>query len=259
MIPSVWPARWGRERRSTATIVAASAALVLVMWLVSVPLALMPEPIGPAAQEFGQGTRTTVWLTLVSGVLGVGIGLLAAIAKLAPLAPLRWAADFYVWAIRGTPLLVQVLFVFLALPLVVPWLQLSDFNSAVVALAVNVGAYNAEAIRAGILAVPKGQTEAARALGLTPAQTFLDVVFPQSFKIALPPLVNNVVALLKDSSLAYVIGVVELSNVGNRIQAATFQPVPVFVATASIYLVLTTVLTRISGAIEQRLDVEGRR
>jgi polar amino acid transport system permease protein len=71
--------------------------------------------------------------------------------------------------------------------------------------------------------------------------------------------VNNVVALLKDSSLAYVIGVVELSNVGNRIQAATFQPVPVFIATASIYLVLTTVLTRISGAIEQRLDVEGRR
>jgi polar amino acid transport system permease protein len=258
-IPSVWPASWGREGRSTATIVAASAALVLVMWLIATPLGWMPDPIGPAAQEFAVGTRTTVGLTIVSGVLGVVIGLLAAVAKLAPFAPLRWAADFYVWAIRGTPLLVQVLFVFLALPLVVPWLQLSDFNSAVVALAVNVGAYNAEAIRAGILAVPRGQTEAARALGLTPAQTFLDVVFPQSFKIALPPLVNNVVALLKDSSLAYVIGVVELSNVGNRIQAATFQPVPVFIATASIYLVLTTVLTRISGAIEQRLDVEGRR
>ena len=108
------------------------------------------------------------------------------------------------------------------------------------------------------LAVPTGQTEAARSLGLSPRRTFVDVVFPQAFKIALPPLVNNIVALLKDSSLAYVIGVVELSNIGNRVQAATFQPVPVFIATASIYLVLTTVLTQISGAIEARLDIEQR-
>lgn len=255
---TIWPARWTRQQRSSATIAVASALLVLILWLVATPLSWMPEPIGPAAQQFAGGTRVTVGLTLVAGLVGVALGVLAALAKLAPVPPLRWAADFYVWVVRGTPLLVQVLFVFLALPLVVPGLQLSDFNSAVVALAVNVGAYNAEAIRAGILAVPKGQTEAARSLGLSPIQTFRDVVFPQAFKVALPPLVNNVVALLKDSSLAYVIGVVELSNVGNRIQAATFQPVPVFMATASIYLVLTTVLTQISGAIEQRLDIEQR-
>jgi polar amino acid transport system permease protein len=254
---ALWPAGWTRQQRSTATIAASGVALVLVMWLVARPLALLPEPIGPAAQEFAEGTRTTVWLTLVSGTLGVLIGILAAVSKLAPFPPLRWAAGFYIWAIRGTPLLVQLLFVFLALPLIVP-LQLSDFASAAVALAVNVGAYNAEAIRAGILAIPKGQTEAARSVGLSPLQTFVDVVFPQAFKIALPPLVNNFVALLKDSSLAYVIGVVELSNIANRVQAATFRPVPVFVATASIYLVLTTVLTQISGAIEARLDIEQR-
>jgi polar amino acid transport system permease protein len=253
-----WPARWTRQQRSTATIAVASALLVLFMWLVARPLSWMPEPIGPAAQQFAEGTRVTVWLTLAAGLLGVALGVLAALAKLAPIAPVRWAADLYVWAIRGTPLLVQVLFVFLALPMMVPGLQLSDFNSALVALAVNVGAYNAEAIRAGILAIPKGQTEAARSLGLSPLQTFADIVFPQAFKIALPPLVNNIVALLKDSSLAYVIGVVELSNIGNRVQAATFQPVPVFMATASIYLILTTVLTQISGAIEQRLDIEQR-
>jgi polar amino acid transport system permease protein len=255
---ALWPRAWSRERRSTATIVTASTALVLFMWLVAKPLALVPEPIGPAAQQFAEGTRVTVELTLVSGFFGIVFGVLAALAKLARFAPLRWAAEIYIWAIRGTPLLVQVLFVFLALPMMVPSLQLSDFNSAALALAFNVGAYNAEAIRAGIQAIPKGQTEAARSLGLSPLQTFVDVIFPQSFKIALPPLVNNVVALLKDSSLAYVIGVVELSNVGNRVQAATFQPVPVFMATASIYLVLTTVLTQISGAIEQRLDVEQR-
>jgi polar amino acid transport system permease protein len=253
-----WPQGWTRQQRSTATIALSGVVLVLFLWLVATPLALLPEPIGPAAQEFAEGARVTVGLTLVSGLIGIALGVLAALAKLAPLPPLRWLAGLYIWVIRGTPLLVQVLFVFLALPMLLPGVQLSDFNSAAAALAVNVGAYNAEALRAGILAVHKGQTEAARSLGLSPTQTFIHIVFPQSFKIALPPLVNNVVALLKDSSLAYVIGVVELTNVGNRVQAATFEPVPVFMATACIYLILTTVLTQISGAIEQRLDVEQR-
>jgi polar amino acid transport system permease protein len=255
---AIWPSAWSRQRRSTATIVVASVALVLVMWLLAIPLASAPEPIGPAAEQFAEGTRVTVELTLAAGLLGILLGLAAAVARLSRLAPLRWAAGFYVWSIRGTPLLVQVLFTFLALPLLLPWVRLSDFESALAALAVNVGAYNAEAIRAGLLAVPRGQAEAARSLGLSPLQTFTHVVAPQGLKIALPSLVNNVVSLLKDSSLAYVIGVAELSNIGNRIQASTFQPVPVFVATASIYLVLTTVLTQVSGAIEHRLDVEQR-
>jgi len=140
----------------------------------------------------------------------------------------------------------------------VPVLQMSDFTSACVALAFNVGAYNAEAIRAGLLAVPKGQIEAARSLGLSRWYTFIDVTFPQAFKISLPPLVNNIVALLKDSSLAYAIGVVELTNIGNRIQAATFQPVPILLTTATLYLILTTVLTQISNAVEMRFDIEGR-
>jgi polar amino acid transport system permease protein len=255
---AAWPQGWTRQQRSTATIALSCVVLVLFLWLVAVPLSGLPEPIGPAAQEFAEGARVTVWLTLVSGLVGVVLGVLAALAKLAPFAPLRWVAGLYIWVIRGTPLLVQVLFVFLALPVLLPGVQLSDFNSAAAALAVNVGAYNAEALRAGILAVPRGQTEAARSLGLSPTQTFLHIVFPQSFKIALPPLVNNIVALLKDSSLAYAIGVVELTNVGNRVQAASFEPVPVFMATACIYLILTTVLTQISGAIEHRLDVEQR-
>jgi len=250
------PATWSRERRSAVTVAIAIAGLVAFLWLMMLPLGLMPEPIGSAAAQFAEGARVTVALTAVAGVIGILLGILAALAKLAKFPPLRWAATFYVWAIRGTPLLVQVLFVFLALPSLVPGLQLSDFNSAVVALAFNAGAYNAEAIRAGILAINKGQTEAARSLGLTPFMTFRDVIFPQSFRIALPPLVNNFVSLLKDSSLAYVIGVVELSNIGNRIQSVTFQPIPVFITTASIYLILTSVMTQISGAIERQLDVE---
>ena len=250
------PAEWSREKRSAVSIAIAVAGLFAFLWLMAIPLSWMPEPIGSNAAQFAEGAKTTIALTVVSGVIGIVFGVLAALAKLSKLLPLRWAANFYIWVIRGTPLLVQVLFVFLALPALVPGLQLSDFNSAVVALAFNAGAYNAEAIRAGILAVHKGQTEAARSLGLTPFMTFRDIVFPQAFRISLPPLVNNIVSLLKDSSLAYVIGVVELSNIGNRIQSATFQPIPVFITTASIYLILTTVLTQISGAIERQLDVE---
>jgi polar amino acid transport system permease protein len=253
-----WPAAWSRQQRSTATMVTASAVLVLLLWLMAIPMAHAPEPIGSSAQAFAEGTRVTVMLTLVAGLAGIAIGVLAALGRTSRVAPLRWAASFYIWVIRGTPLLVQILFVFLALPALVPFLQLSDFASACVALAFNAGAYNAEAIRSGLLAVPRGQIEAARSLGLTRWYTFFDVTFPQAFKVSLPPLVNNTVALLKDSSLAYAIGVVELTNIGNRIQAATFQPVPTLVTTAVIYLVLTTVLTQISGAVERRYDVEGR-
>lgn len=250
------PRRWSRQRRSAVTIGIAFAGLLLFLWLMAIPMALLPQPIGEAAMQFAEGARITVGLTVVSGLIGIVLGMLAALGKLSSFFPFRWIAGFYVWVIRGTPLLVQVLFVFLALPVMVPRLQLSDFYSAVVALSLNAGAYNAEAIRAGILAVHKGQAEAARSLGLSALQTFRDVIFPQSMRIALPPLVNNFISLLKDSSLAYVIGVAELSNIGNRIQSVTFQPIPVFITVASIYLILTTVMTQISGAIERQLDVE---
>lgn len=256
---SFLPAHWSRERRSAVSIAVAVIGLVLFLSLMSIPLSWMPEPIGPAADQFAEGAKVTVELTILAGIAGIALGVMTALAKLSKLPPLRWIANFYIWVIRGTPLLVQVLFVFLALPAMVPGLQLSDFNSAVVALAFNVGAYNAEAIRAGILAVHKGQTEAARSLGLTPFMTFRDVVFPQAFRVALPPLVNNIVALLKDSSLAYTIGVVELTNIGNRIQAATFQPIHSLTTVAAVYLILTTILTQISDAIERQLDVERHR
>ena len=237
---------------------AAGVVLVLLLWLMAIPLSWAPEPIGNNAQYFAEGTRVTVLLTAVAGVTGVLIGVLAALGKTSKWPPLRWVAGAYIWVIRGTPLLVQVLFVYFALPVMIPALQLNDFTSACVALSLNVGAYNAEAIRAGLLAVPRGQVEAARSLGLSPWFTFIDVSFPQAFKISLPPLVNNIVALLKDSSLAYAIGVVELTNVGNRIQAATFQPLPILLTSATIYLLLTTVMTQISNAVERRFDVEGR-
>ena len=258
MLIALWPRHWSRQQRSNATLVAALVLMVVMLALLGQILSLFPEPIGSNAQAFSDGARTTLWLTLISGTVGLILGTAAALARTARWIGLRWLSGFYIWAIRGTPLLVQILFVYFALPVLVPGLNLPDFAAAVVALGLNVGAYNAEAIRAGLLAVPRGQTEAAKALGLGRVHVFMDVVFPQAFKISLPPLVSNFVALLKDSSLAYAIGVVELTNVGNRIQSATFQPIATLTTVAITYLLLTTLVTQISNAVEYRFDVEGR-
>ena len=105
----------------------------------------------------------------------------------------------------------------------------------------------------------RGQTEAARALGLSPMRTFLDIVLPQSLRVALPALANNLASLVKDSSLAYAISVVELTMSGYRVQAESYQPIPVFMTTAVIYLILTTAFTTLTAALEARLEVGQKR
>ena len=255
---SPWPRAWGRARRSTATMASSVVLMLVVLWGLARIVAFAPEPIGSNAQAFADGARMTVALTCVSGAAGILLGIFAALGKVSRVPPLRWLASFYVWVIRGTPLLIQVFFAYFALPQLLPFVKLEEFGWACVALGLNVGAYNAEAIRAGLLAVPKGQVEAARSLGLNRWYTFRDVTLPQAFKIALPPLVNNIVALLKDSSLASVIGLVELTNTADLLRAKTYLPIPSLVTSAAIYLLLTTVMTQFSGAVERRFDIEDK-
>jgi polar amino acid transport system permease protein len=255
---SPWPAAWSRQRRSSANMIVAVAAMLLLLWALGRVLSYAPAPVGKEAQTFADGAVVTVQLTLVSSAAGMVLGLLGALGRLSALPPLRWIAGLYIWVIRGTPLLVQILFVYFAVPALMPGLEMSEFTSAAIALALNVGAYNAEAIRAGLLAVPKGQIEAARSLGLNRWYTFIDVISPQAFKISLPPLVNNVVALLKDSSLAHAIGVLELTGAGEALRASSYLPVPALATTALIYLALTTVMTHFSDAVERRFDIEDK-
>jgi len=246
---------WANERLDgdLCTMVASVAGLVIVLFLLPVPLSLFPAPIGPAAVLFGRGAKATLLLTCAAGSIGLILGTLAALGRFSPYFMVRRLVAAYVWVIRGTPLVVQILFVYFAMPSITPVLQLSGYWSAVLALSLNIGAYNSEVIRAGILAVPLGQTEAAQSMGMRPIATYMLVVLPQAVRICLPSLVNNVVALLKDSSLAYVIGVVELTLVGSRIQAESFRPVPVFITVACIYLTLTTFLIIFSNALERRM------
>ena len=242
------------------TMVGSMVGLLVFLWGLAIPLALAPAPIGPAAQQFCEGARITVWLTLLSGTTGVVLGVLAGIGKLSRFKPVQWLCSFYVWIIRGTPLLLQIMFVWLAIPSILPsGIELSDLSCAVIALSLNVGAYNTECVRAGILAVPNGQIEAARALGLSPLQTFIEITLPQSLRVALPALANNLASLVKDSSLAYAISVVELTMAGYRVQAESYQPIPVFMTTAVIYLILTTAFTTLTAALESRLEVGQKR
>lgn len=243
-----------------ALIKGIAAIIVTVVILVGMEaiLTFFPHPIGENAKDLADAVWTTVGLTVAAGIFGTVVGTVAALGKASAIAPVRWVFSFYIWVARGTPLLLQILFVFFALPVLIPGLEFSDFTSAVVALAFNIGAYNAEAIRSGLLSVPKGQIEAAHALGLSKLTIFNSVVMPQALRICLPPLVNNGVSLLKDSSLAYAIGVVELSNAASRIQSATFEPVPVLITSAIIYLTLTTGLTQVTNALERYLSVDKR-
>ncbi len=268
-----------------AAVAALLAAALVVSWFaffyllaegVRLYLTVMgftPGKVAFYADSIRRGAEVTLKLTVISSLAGLVLGLVAGVSKLSRNPIFRYPATFYVWLVRGTPLLVQILFAYNALPQLLDPLWkplenvgfrpiqdvLTEYWAAFIALSFNVGAYNAEVIRAGILAIPRGQWEAAQSLGLSQAQVMRYVVIPQALRIVIPPLVNNVVALLKDSSLAYTIGLFELVMAGQRIISATFRPVPVYLAVAGVYLLLTTVLTFFTNWLERRFQSQGTR
>jgi polar amino acid transport system permease protein len=241
------------QRRTGIQMGLSILGLFVFLWFLAALLSPLPNPIGAAAKQFSDGARTTVALTLISAFFGGILGIALGLGKMSSARAFRWPSEFIVWLIRGTPLLTQILFFYLAMPAIAPQLQLSEFWTAVIALSINVAAYNAEVFRAGVLAVPRGQKMAAQAMGFRSSQSFVYIVLPQAMRVSLPALANNIVALLKDSSLAYAIGVVEVNMIAQRVQAESFQPVPVFMATGLIYLILTTALTQFSCAVEDRM------
>ncbi|CAM5415541.1 hypothetical protein MAUB1S_07052 [Mycolicibacterium aubagnense] len=234
--------------------VAALPFLLVFLLFSALPFSLLPDPIGSNARQFEEGVRTTVLLTVFSGAGGLLIGVALALATDASSRWLRIPAAMLVAVLRGTPLLVQILFVYLGLPSLIPSLTLSALASALLALTLNVGAYNGEVIRGALAAIPIGQTEAALALGLRSSQILFLVKGPQALRLAMPGLVNNLIALAKDSSLAYTIGVVELTNVGNRIASSSFLPVPVLLTTATVYFVITAWIAWSAGTLDDRLS-----
>ena len=212
-------------------------------------------PWGRMAQTLLRGLWLTVALTALSLLLGLPLGLGLALARQGRGRVLRGAASAYVELFRGTPLLVQIIFVYYALPQLVG-LDLPPFTAAVLALTLNSAAYVAEIFRAGIGAVDAGQLEAAQALGLSRWQGLRHVVLPQAFRHALPPLTNEAIALLKDSSLVSIIGMAELTRSGQELASQLAAPLAVWPAVALFYLLVTFPLTRLAGALERRLRIQ---
>ena len=197
------------------------------------------------------GAGVTIKITALSVALGVVIGLFVGIARISRIKILRVLAAIYVDFFRGTPLLVQIFLVYFALP-VITGQRVDPFVAAIGSCGINSGAYVAEIFRAGIQSIDKGQMEAGRSLGMTWVQTMRYIIVPQAFKRVIPPLGNEFIALLKDSSLVSVIGFEELTRRGQLIIAKTYASLEIWFSVAIIYLIMTLSISRLVAYLEKR-------
>jgi len=197
----------------------------------------------------------TIQVTLVSFalalILGLGIGLL----RIQRRQPWNWLARAYVDCVRGVPLLVIIFFVYFGLGRILP---LPQFLAGVIAIGFCYSAYVGETLRAGIEAIPRGQWEAARSLGMSWSQTARWIVLPQAFRIVVPPLMNELISCLKDSSLVSIIGLRELTRAGREYSSGTFVDIQTWLMVGLMYLAMTALLTRLSGRLEARLQGAAR-
>ncbi|WP_394244181.1 amino acid ABC transporter permease [Vibrio astriarenae] len=203
--------------------------------------------IGPLTEGLIVTIKISLWSLLFAIVIGLFVGLMRISSNIA----LRKLAITYVELIRGTPLLVQIFIVYFFIGTV---LDLDRFTSGVIALSVFTAAYVAEIIRAGIQAIPKGQMEAARSLGMNYVQAMVYVILPQAFKRTLPPLAGQFINLIKDSSLVSVISITDLTKAGREVVSGSFAPFEVWFTVAALYLILTSSLSWAIQTLEKRLS-----
>lgn len=197
------------------------------------------------------GIRVTIPLTLVSFFLGLIIALITAMVQVANIPVVKQIARFYVWVIRGTPLLVQLFVIFYGLPSV--GIILDAIPSAIIVFSFNTGAYASETIRAAIEAVPVGQIEAGYCVGMNYLQIMGRIVLPQALRTAFPPLSNSLIGLVKDTSLAANITVAEMFLAGQRIAARSLEVMAIYCEVALVYLLFCTVLTKLQSYCEKRM------
>lgn len=214
----------------------------------------------PYLSWFLEGALMTLWVSLLTVVFGSLIGFIATLAKRSRFKVLNWIATAYTQVIRGTPILLQLYIITLGLPSL--GISIPDvfgprsglLIGAVIALAINSGAYTCEIFRSGLNSVDNGQVEAARSLGLTSRQTMFYVIIPQAIKTILPALGNEFITMIKESSMVSVIGVGDVMYQQKIVQGATYRVFEPLIMIAIIYFVMTTVLTTILGYFERRLN-----
>lgn len=200
----------------------------------------------PYVGGFVDASVVVLALSVCAIVVSWACGLLVALTNRSPIPLLHYISGFYVWFIRGTPALVQIFIVYFGLPQI--GLRMSPFVAGVVALGLNGGAYIAEIVRSGLMAIPKGQMESAQALGMSRTHMMRRIILPQVFRIILPPITNEAITMVKNTSLLSTITVVELTLYSQTIISTTFRPFEFYIATALIYLAMTTIISQ--GALE---------
>ncbi|MDP4083256.1 MAG: amino acid ABC transporter permease [Bacillota bacterium] len=201
-----------------------------------------------------QGLKVTLYIFVIAITLGFLLGLVVALLKLAPFKILNWIAKIYVDAIRGTPFIVQLFFIYFGINSF-HIISLNNTTAGIVTVAINAGAYFTEIIRAGIQSIDKGQTEAARSLGLTGSQTMRYVILPQAFRRMLPTITNQSIISLKDTSLLSVIGIADLTQQGQIQASATFEVFKIWLIVGVIYFIIIYLLSILANFVERRFEL----
>jgi His/Glu/Gln/Arg/opine family amino acid ABC transporter permease subunit len=205
-----------------------------------------------------RGMVVTVETTVLALLIAICLGLFTCLAGLSKKGPLRFIARFYIWAIRGTPLLVQTFFVYFGVPQLLQSLglnfRLSPLAAGIITLSMNAGAYIAEIFRGGIQAIDKGQMEAARSLGFSRNRAMFRIILPQAVRISIPALVNQFIISLKDTSIISIISLAEIVYEAKIYIGRTMQSFATWTIVGAVYLAVITVLSRISTHVEKRLD-----
>ncbi|MDP4118534.1 MAG: amino acid ABC transporter permease [Bacillota bacterium] len=209
------------------------------------------------------GLGVTVHVTVLSLFIALVLGLLSCVMGISSFKPFSWISWFYVWIIRGTPFIVQLFIIYFGLPQMIQSLglnfRMTSFTAAAITLSLNAGAYMSEIFRGGIMAVNKGQMEAARSLGLSKGRAMVKVILPQAIRISIPALCNQFIITLKDSSLAQVIGLGEIVYQGKMYVGRTMQSFSTYILIGIVYLFIITILSYAIKIIERRLSLNGKK
>ncbi|MEV9641444.1 amino acid ABC transporter permease [Mammaliicoccus sciuri] len=200
------------------------------------------------------GLQVTLKVFVIAIIIGFFLGLIVALLRLSPFFILRWIAKFFVDAIRGTPILVQLFFIYFGLN-TLEFISLDRMNAGILTIAINAGAYYAEIMRAGIQSIDRGQDEAARSLGLTNVQSMKFVILPQAFRRMLPTFTNQAIISLKDTSLLSVIGIADLTQRGQVQIAATFKAFEIWIVVGVLYFIIIYLLSLLSSFLERRFKL----
>lgn len=201
-----------------------------------------------------KGSITTVELTASSMVLGSILALFISLAKISRNRILNLIGGFYTWFFRGTPLLMQLFVIYYGLPQI--GIRFEPFTAALIGLTLNIAAYLAEVIRGAVKSIEKAQWEAAATMGMGYWQTIFIIILPQSYTRMIPPMTNEFIALLKDTSLVSTIAMVDLMRTAQQMYSTTFKPLEVFFVAAVLYLTMTTVFTTVFKFLEKKFSYD---